>query len=119
MVLGHVGHLVSKYSGEFRFGLRGEQQAGVHPHESSRHRKSVDGVVAHHEELEVLTCLGARGHNAPAQLVHVLGKLRIVEKARFSRANFPHGLLADLALEVRRQQCTGCVTQLRQGLCLG
>ena len=88
----------------------------MHPHESPRHRKSIDGVVTHHEELEVLTRLGARGHNAPSDLVHVLCKLRIVEKARFAQANFPHGLLADLAFEVRRQQRTGCITQLRQGL---
>ena len=116
MVLGHVSHLVSKHAGELGLGLRSEQQAGVHPHESPGHRKSVDGVVAHHEEFEVLTRPGARSHNAPPDLVHVLGELRIVEKARFAQANFPHRLLADFAFEVRRQQRTGCVAQLRQGL---
>ena len=91
----------------------------MHADESPGHRKSVDGVVAHHEELEVLSPLVVRGHNAPADFVYVLGKLRVVEKARFARANFPHRLFADLALEVRRQQGARRVTQLRQGLCLG
>jgi hypothetical protein len=118
-MLGHVRGFVGQHAGELRFRLGREQQAGVHSDEASRHSEGVDGVVAHHEELEVLLAVRARRHDAPADVVHVLRELGIVEVSGVA-ADLLHYLLADLALELRRQQRTGRIAQLRErlGRCL-
>ncbi len=102
MVLGNVGHLVSEHAREFRLRLRREQEARMYFHEPSGERGGIYGVVPHQKELEVLTRLGAGCHNAPPDIVDILGQLRIVEKARIPLTDFLNRLLAYLALQLGR-----------------
>jgi len=103
MVPGHVRDLVGQDRGQLRLALCREQQTGVHPDKSARHREGIDGVVLDHEELEVQARVGIHCGQAVPQRTDVVRQLRVVQIARFLNRMSRIAASPDAALHLGRQ----------------
>ena len=73
-----------------------QDQAGIHANESAGQCKCVDGLIADHEQGQLLFTILGRGADARAQRLYVLGALRVLEDQVFL-AQVAHHQAADLA----------------------
>ena len=69
MPLRNVRNFVRHDSGQFRFGLRGENQPGMNTDEATRHGEGVDAGVVDREKLEPERGVVADRHQAGTQLI--------------------------------------------------
>src|SRR5207248_909650 len=78
-------------------------------------REGVDGVVAHHEEIDVLMRPVGGGEQSLAERVDVVVDLRIVDVVLVD-AHVAHDAVADGALLLLRKRGGGRIAQVRQRL---
>lgn len=113
MVLRDVRNLMAEYGCKFRFALRGQYQAAIHPDKAAGHRKGVDGVIIEDKKFERLAWLTAVKNQRAAELIQVVCNFGIIQIA-FIRTYLIHALFADLPFMLRGQCFLRNVAQIRQ-----
>ena len=93
-----MGNFMRKHRCHLGLAVGGGKKTCVHADKAARQGEGVDRVVAHCEELEVLSCSGSVLREARAEVAEVIGDLRIVEVVRVAKADVAHDALADAPL---------------------
>lgn len=118
VALQDVADFVAHHARQLRFVL-GEQDGGrVHPDVAAHEGEGVDGVVLHHEEIDVAAGSVGGGEQARAQRRDVVGDLGVVDVVLVD-AHLAHDAVADRALLGVGQRRRRGVTQVRKALGIG
>ena len=113
VTLGDVGDLVCDDAGQLVLVSSGLDQARVHADVAAGQGEGVDVGVVHDEECErVVSVISLRG-DAVADIVDVLGDLRIFDDCT-AEANIAHDLPANLRLDRLGKHRVGGATHVRQ-----
>ncbi len=117
VALRDVRRLVREHARELVLVGGREEQAAVDHDESARHREGVDDRIAHHGVVELMLSLLGAAREAVAELLDVVGDLRVLEHDPL-RAHLPRPRLADLELLLQRHGGGGRTAEIGQVLLL-
>jgi hypothetical protein len=115
VVLQDVPDLVGEHARELRFVVGEQEQGAVHADVAAGKREGVDGVVAHHEEIDRRVWAVRGGEQPRAHRVDVIRDLGVVDVIGV-RPHVAHDAVADGLLLLRRQRGGGDVAEIRQAL---